>query len=80
MAHSRGDTYVSLCGRRCRGACGNDRLRACGRPHTYFEAHGPTRHLIIMTPRLYALVAALHAAPFDQHPSVMRRYDSEIMS
>ena len=51
-----------------------------GVPHSYFEAHGPTRYLIIMTPRLYALVAALHAAPFDQHPSVMRGYDSEIMS
>ena len=50
-----------------------------GVPHSYYEAHGPTRYLIIMTPRLRDLIAALHAVPIDQHPAVMRRFESEIL-
>ncbi|MCB8943956.1 MAG: cupin domain-containing protein [Ardenticatenaceae bacterium] len=50
-----------------------------GVPHTYYEAHGPTRYLIIMPPRLRELIAALHAAPYAQHQEIMRRYDSEIV-
>jgi uncharacterized cupin superfamily protein len=51
-----------------------------GAPHTYYEAHGPARYLIIMTPRLNELVSALHTAPRDQHDAVLRRYDSEIVA
>ena len=51
-----------------------------GVAHTYYEAYGPTRYLIIMTPRLRELIAALHAAPYAQHPEIMRRFDSEIVS
>ncbi len=50
-----------------------------GVAHTYFEAHGPTRYLLIMTPRLRELIAALHAAPYAQHKDIMRRYQSEIV-
>lgn len=50
-----------------------------GVPHAYYEAHGPTRYLIIMTPRLRELIAALHSAPRDQHNAVMQKYDSEIL-
>jgi mannose-6-phosphate isomerase-like protein (cupin superfamily) len=50
-----------------------------GVPHTYFEAAGPTRYLIIMTPRLRDLISALHAAPREQHPTIMRRFESEIL-
>lgn len=50
-----------------------------GVPHAYFEADGPTRYLIVMTPRLRDLVAALHAAPREQHHAIMRRFDSEIL-
>jgi mannose-6-phosphate isomerase-like protein (cupin superfamily) len=50
-----------------------------GVPHAYYEAAGPTRYLIIMTPRLRDLIAALHAAPYDQHAAVMRQFDSEIV-
>ena len=35
-----------------------------GAPHAYYEAHRPTRYLIILTPRLLALISALHATPF----------------
>jgi len=50
-----------------------------GVPHSYFEAHGPTRYLIILTPRLRELISALHAAPFEQHREIMHRFDSEIV-
>lgn len=50
-----------------------------GVPHAYFEAQGPTRYLIIMTPRLRDLIAELHRTPYAQHPAIMRKYDSEIL-
>jgi mannose-6-phosphate isomerase-like protein (cupin superfamily) len=50
-----------------------------GVPHTYFEAAGPTRYLIIMTPRLRDLISALHSTPYDQHGTVMRQFASEIV-
>lgn len=50
-----------------------------GVPHAYFEAHGPTRYLIIMTPRLRDLIAALHAAPIAEHAAIMRQFESEIV-
>ena len=50
-----------------------------GVAHAYYEAAGPTRYLIIMTPRLRELIAALHAAPYDQHAAIMRQFDSEIV-
>jgi quercetin dioxygenase-like cupin family protein len=50
-----------------------------GVPHAYVEAAGPTRYLIILTPRLRELIAALHAAPRDQHDAIMRQFDSAIV-
>lgn len=50
-----------------------------GVAHAYYEAYGPTRYLIILTPRLRELIAALHMAPLEQHNAVMRRFDSEIL-
>jgi mannose-6-phosphate isomerase-like protein (cupin superfamily) len=50
-----------------------------GVPHTYFEADGPTRYLIIMPPRLGELIAALHNAPVTEHGAIMRHYDSELV-
>jgi len=50
-----------------------------GVAHSYFEAHGPTRYLIIITPRLSAMIAALHAAPRDQTAEVMRQFNSELL-
>jgi quercetin dioxygenase-like cupin family protein len=51
-----------------------------GVPHAYYEAHGPTRYLIILTPRLRELITALHAAPYEQHNEIMRRFDSAIVA
>lgn len=50
-----------------------------GVPHAYYEAEGPTRYLIILTPRLRKLIEELHQTPFAQHGEVMKRYESEIV-
>jgi mannose-6-phosphate isomerase-like protein (cupin superfamily) len=50
-----------------------------GVPHAYFEAHGPTRYLTILTPRLRDLISALHESPREQHNAVMRKFESEIL-
>jgi quercetin dioxygenase-like cupin family protein len=50
-----------------------------GVAHTYYEADGPTRYLIIMPPRLRDLIAALHGAPVGDHAGIARRYASEIV-
>lgn len=61
-------------------AAGTSVFVPAGVAHAYYEAHGPTRYLIILTPRLRELIAALHAAPYKQHAEVMRRFDSEIVT
>jgi mannose-6-phosphate isomerase-like protein (cupin superfamily) len=50
-----------------------------GVPHDYFEAQGPSRYLIILTPRLRDLINALEKAPREQHDDIMRRFESEIV-
>jgi mannose-6-phosphate isomerase-like protein (cupin superfamily) len=50
-----------------------------GVPHDYAEAAGPTRYLMILTPRLRALIAALHAAPLQEHAAIMRQFESAIV-
>jgi uncharacterized RmlC-like cupin family protein len=47
-----------------------------GLPHTYYEADGPTRYLLILTPRLRELIDALHAAPMASHGEVLERFAS----
>jgi len=49
-----------------------------GVPHTY-RATDDARYLIILTPRLRELIAALQGARLDQHPEIMRRYQSEVL-
>lgn len=51
-----------------------------GVPHTYYEAHGPARYLIILPPTLRELISALHAAPINEHKEIMRSFDSEILA
>lgn len=50
-----------------------------GVPHDYFESDGPTRYLIILTPRLRELISILGSAPREQHNEILRRYESEIL-
>ncbi len=50
-----------------------------GVAHTYYEAAGPTRYLIIMPPRLHELIAALQGAPRKEHTAIMRKFASEVV-
>jgi mannose-6-phosphate isomerase-like protein (cupin superfamily) len=50
-----------------------------GVPHDYFEAHGPTRYLIILTPRLRDLISALQGARREEHAAIMHKFESEIL-
>ena len=50
-----------------------------GVPHDYFEAHGPTRYLIILTPRLRDLISALQEAGREEHAAIMQKFESEIL-
>jgi quercetin dioxygenase-like cupin family protein len=50
-----------------------------GVPHTYYEAHGPTRYLVILTPRLLQLISELHSTPYQEHREVLRKFDSDII-
>lgn len=50
-----------------------------GVPHTYFVGNEPTRYLIILTPRLRALIEALHSTPREQHGAVMKEFESAIL-
>lgn len=49
-----------------------------GVPHTY-TVKTAARYLMILTPRLNALIAALQKAPLAQHASIMKEYKSEIL-
>ncbi len=50
-----------------------------GVAHTYYEAAGPTRYLIIMPPRLRELIAALHGTSGEAQSTIMRQFASEIV-
>ncbi|HEY3476788.1 MAG TPA: cupin domain-containing protein [Anaerolineales bacterium] len=50
-----------------------------GVPHDYFESQGPSRYLIILTPRLRDLISALEAAPREEHNEIMSRFESEML-
>ena len=54
-----------------------------GTPHTYWNPDPtPVRYLLIMTPRIYQLIQAIHAST-DRSPEGMRalfqRFDSELV-
>lgn len=50
-----------------------------GVTHTFYEAQGPTRYLMILTPRLDQLISELHQTPVIEHGSVMEKYKSKIV-
>jgi mannose-6-phosphate isomerase-like protein (cupin superfamily) len=65
---------------RLEAAAGSAVLVPRGVVHTYWNA-GPdeARYVIVMTPRIAALVAALHEpGGFDDVPALFARFDSEL--
>ena len=53
-----------------------------GTPHSYWNAaDGPTRYVIVMTPRIAALVEAVHRPESrDRFREVFREHDSELLT
>ena len=49
--------------REVKASAGTTVFVPAGVPHAYYEADGPTRYLIILTPQLNALISALHSTP-----------------
>jgi mannose-6-phosphate isomerase-like protein (cupin superfamily) len=72
----RGDEVVEV-----NAGCGV--LVPRGTPHTYWNpAEGRCRYLLIMTPRIYQLIQAIHAAPDRSRPQLtelFRKYDSDLL-
>lgn len=54
-------------------------LIPAGVAHDYFETEGPCRYLMIMTPRIKALVTALHAVGSGCDPDIYRQFASEVV-
>jgi mannose-6-phosphate isomerase-like protein (cupin superfamily) len=52
-----------------------------GTPHAYGNARRgePARYLLVMTPRLRALVRALHEPGADDYAAIFRAHDSELL-
>lgn len=50
-----------------------------GVPHTFYENHGHTRYLMILTPRLDELIDELHRTPLARHGAVLEKYHSKLL-
>jgi mannose-6-phosphate isomerase-like protein (cupin superfamily) len=53
-----------------------------GTPHAYGNARRgqPARYLLVTTPKILALVAALHQPGADDHAAIFRAHDSALLS
>jgi mannose-6-phosphate isomerase-like protein (cupin superfamily) len=72
----RGDEVVEL-------AAGSAVLVPRGTPHTYWNpTPRPTRYLLVMTPRIFQLIEAIHSLK-ERSPAAVRelfgKYDSELL-
>ena len=52
-----------------------------GTPHAYGNAHRgrPARYLLVMTPRIRALIRALHEPGADDYAAIFRAHQSELL-
>jgi mannose-6-phosphate isomerase-like protein (cupin superfamily) len=52
-----------------------------GTPHMYGNARRgvPVRYLLVMTPRIRALIEALHAPGAQDYPAIFRAHESELL-
>jgi mannose-6-phosphate isomerase-like protein (cupin superfamily) len=57
-------------------------VAAKGTPHAYGNARRgePARYLLVMTPKIQALVRALHEPGAQNYPDIFRAHDSELLS
>jgi hypothetical protein len=81
MAHKQsGLVFADRAGKRVirdRGVVGS----GPGTPHSWWNpAPEPTRHLLVMTPRIHHLIEALHAGDRDHYPAIFEAHDSELLT
>ena len=67
-------------GRQIEATAGTTVAVPAGLPHTYVVVSKPCRYLIILTPRLDALIKELMETPYAEHDVVLKKYRSEIIS
>jgi uncharacterized cupin superfamily protein len=52
-----------------------------GMPHSYWNAVAePTRYLLVMTPRIHALIQALHSGERTDYAQIFEEHDSELLT
>ena len=61
-------------------AAGSGVLVPKGTPHSYWNAGtGEARYVLVMSPRIAALVAALHSGSGESYAEIFRRHASELL-
>jgi mannose-6-phosphate isomerase-like protein (cupin superfamily) len=51
-----------------------------GTPHSYWNAAAePARYLLVMTPRIHALIEALHSGERSDFAQIFEEHDSELL-
>jgi uncharacterized cupin superfamily protein len=62
-------------------AAGESILVERGTPHSYWNAHAaPTRYLLVMTPRIHALIQALHSGERSDFARIFEEHDSQLLT
>jgi mannose-6-phosphate isomerase-like protein (cupin superfamily) len=62
-------------------AAGDSLLVTRGTPHSYWNpSPAPARYLLVMTPRIHALIETLHSGERDDFAAVFEEHDSELLS
>lgn len=62
-------------------APGGSILVVRGTPHSYWNATpGPTRYLLVMTPRIHQLVQTLHSGERTDWSAIFEEHDSELLA
>jgi len=60
---------------------GESLLVTRGTPHSYWNPGSePARYLLVMTPRIYKLIQALHAGDRDDFAQIFEEHDSELLT
>jgi len=62
-------------------SAGDSLLARRGTPHSYWNARAePARYLLVMTPRIYRLIEALHAGDRSDYERIFAEHDSELLA